>query len=206
MVNRGFIREHIYLALTVAILLGCGVNKAQDFDALRDARAPEDFNARIQAYISIHHHAEKQSGVAANPVALSSAKEIANRKRKMAKQIALLRKDTHEGDIFTPELKAYFTRVLDSAYQENPEAISRAVACAPKCDEQIVAVNALYPERLGFSMMTPTLLRRLPPLPEELEYRIVNRDLIIRDREANLVVDVMRNAVAVPPGGADCND
>lgn len=206
MTNLDFITERFYLALTLAILLGFSAHGAQDLDALKDARALEDFNARIQAYISIHHRAEEQSGVTANPVAVSSAQEIANRKHKMAKQIALLRKDTREGDIFTPELKTYFARVLDSAYQVNPEAISTTVACAPKCEEKIVAVNTRYPERLGFSMMTPTMLRRLPPLPRELEYRIVNRDLIIRDREANLIVDVMRNAVAAPPRGADCND
>ena len=54
--------------------------------------------------------------------------------------------------------------------------------------------------------LTPGMLHRLPLLPRELEYRIVNRDLIIRDREANLIIDVMRTAVAASPEGADCND
>lgn len=206
MTNPSVLKNHIWLPLALAIFLGCSVHKAQDLDVLSNARAIEDFNHRIQVYISIHHQAEEQSGLTAHPVALSSVKEIARRKHTLAKQIALLRKDMHEGDIFTPELRAYFIQMLDSAYQANPEAISTAAACAPKCDQQSVAANAVYPDHLGFSVMTPTMLRRLPPLPQELEYRILNRDLIIRDREANLIVDVMRNAFAASPEGTDCND
>ena len=79
MTNPGFTAERICLSLALAILLGCSVHKAQDFDALTDARAQEDFNARIQAYIGIHHQAEEQSGLTAHPEAFSSAKEISNR-------------------------------------------------------------------------------------------------------------------------------
>jgi hypothetical protein len=206
MINPSELRNRIWLPLALTIFLGCGVHNAQDLDALQEARAVEDFNTRIQAYITVHHQAEEESALAAHPEALSSTKEIADRKYKLAKQIALLRKDTGEGNIFTAEAKAHFIRAIDSAYQANPEAISIAVACAPTCAEQSVAANAVYPERLGFSMMTPTLLRRLPQLPQELEYRILNRDLIIRDREANWIIDVMRNAVAAPKDGMDCND
>ena len=43
--------------------------------------------------------------------------------------------------------------------------------------------------------MPPNLLAALPDLPEDLEYRIVNRDLILHDIDANIVVDVIDNAV-----------
>jgi len=32
-------------------------------------------------------------------------------------------------------------------------------------------------------------------LPEVLEFRFVGRDLILRDRKANLIVDILKNAV-----------
>ena len=35
----------------------------------------------------------------------------------------------------------------------------------------------------------------LPNLPEQLEYRIVGKNLIIRDVEANIVVDFVPNAI-----------
>lgn len=206
MTNHSLGSDRICLVLALAVFAGCSVHRAQDLEALQDARAIDDFNSRIQAYISIHHQAEAQSGLTAHPEALSSSREIARRKGTMAKKIAALRGNTNEGDIFTPEVSAYFAHAIESAYQASPEALSTAVACAPQWDEHLVVANAVYPQRLGFSVMTPTMLRRLPPFPHELEYRIVNRDLIIRDREANLIVDIMRNAVAAAPKSAGCND
>ena len=35
----------------------------------------------------------------------------------------------------------------------------------------------------------------LPPLPARLDYRLIGHDLVVRDKEADLVVGVMRNAV-----------
>jgi len=35
----------------------------------------------------------------------------------------------------------------------------------------------------------------LPELPPQLEYRVVGRSLILRDSEANLIVDFIRDAI-----------
>jgi hypothetical protein len=56
-------------------------------------------------------------------------------------------------------------------------------------------VNAKYPEGTPLPTMPPNLLVRLPPLPEELEYRIIGKDLILRDADANLIVDFIPGAI-----------
>jgi hypothetical protein len=43
--------------------------------------------------------------------------------------------------------------------------------------------------------MCPAMLRRLPELPPELEYRFVGRDLVLVDILTSVVVDVLRDAV-----------
>ena len=43
--------------------------------------------------------------------------------------------------------------------------------------------------------MSPHLLAVLPPLPTELQYRFVNRDLVLWDVRANLIVDYMKGAL-----------
>ena len=43
--------------------------------------------------------------------------------------------------------------------------------------------------------MPPSLLAVLPPLPRELEYRIVGRYLVLRDVDASLVLDYIADAV-----------
>jgi hypothetical protein len=38
----------------------------------------------------------------------------------------------------------------------------------------------------------------LPPLPTPLEYRLIGHDLVVRDKEADIIVGVLRDAVGSP--------
>ena len=54
--------------------------------------------------------------------------------------------------------------------------------------------------------MPPAILATLTPLPAELEYRIVYRDLVLLDVAANLVFDVLENALPLTPTGQEVVD
>ncbi|MBV9622432.1 MAG: hypothetical protein JOZ14_00460 [Acidobacteria bacterium] len=56
-------------------------------------------------------------------------------------------------------------------------------------------INESYPERVPLQSTPPTLLLNLPSLPDGLEYRILDRELVVRDRDANIVVDYVPNAL-----------
>ena len=56
------------------------------------------------------------------------------------------------------------------------------------------AVNGRFPWMRGAAMW-PCIIDALPPLPDELQYRIVGRDLVLVDVHANLVVDILREAL-----------
>ena len=43
--------------------------------------------------------------------------------------------------------------------------------------------------------MWPALRAVLPALPDELRYRFVDRDLVLLDVHADLVVDILRDAL-----------
>ena len=47
--------------------------------------------------------------------------------------------------------------------------------------------------------MPPLLLTQLPPLPPELQYRFLGRALILLDADANLIVDVVPDALPERP-------
>ena len=67
-----------------------------------------------------------------------------------------------------------------------------------KHDEPVNArlhVNESYPEAMPLQTTPPSLLLNLPKLPPELEYRVVGRELVLRDVKANLVVDFIPNAL-----------
>ena len=56
-------------------------------------------------------------------------------------------------------------------------------------------VNARWPVGAPLSTMMPDLLAELPRLPEGLEYRFVQGDLILLDIDACLIVDVIPDVV-----------
>jgi hypothetical protein len=201
-------KQAALLVLAVTFVLtapGCRVNKDRDTQTAVDARALQSFNDRVQAYITVHRQAEGKFKLI-HIKATQSGSEIVRRQRAMAEHVGVLRKKAKEGDLFTPEISAYFERSLSSANQSNAEGISASLACVSTLVEQKMQPNESYPEAWDYNMMPPTILLHIPRLPPELEYRIVNKDLIIRDVEANLVVDVMRNAITSIPEGAKCDD
>lgn len=56
-------------------------------------------------------------------------------------------------------------------------------------------VNASYPDGGALTTMPPELLQLLPALPAGLEYRFMDRDLILWDPHANLIVDYIPDAL-----------
>jgi hypothetical protein len=59
----------------------------------------------------------------------------------------------------------------------------------PEGSNPRLAVNAVYPKSAPLSLMPPSVLLKLPRLPESLEYRFIGRTLILRDTVANIIVD-----------------
>jgi len=59
----------------------------------------------------------------------------------------------------------------------------------------VLKVNATYPSDTPLPTTPPQVLMNLPKLPEQLEYRIIGKNLIIRDVEANIIVDFVPNAI-----------
>ena len=56
-------------------------------------------------------------------------------------------------------------------------------------------VNGEYPQVSALQSTPPTLLSDLPKLPSDLEYRIVGRELILLDSTANLIIDLLPDAL-----------
>ena len=201
-------RKTLLLVWTMVIVLaslGSSLSKAQESEAATDAKALQIFNDRLQSYVKVHRQVEEKFNLPHMKPTRSIAK-IQQRQHGMAQHIRELRASAHDGVIFIPEVKAYFTRALASAYQANSEGILASLACVSDVVEQKLAANDVYPETWDYNAMPPTILRHIPQLPAELEYRIVNRDLIIRDVEANVIVDVLRDVITLPAGSTVCDD
>jgi hypothetical protein len=111
----------------------------------------------------------------------------------LANEIRSRRAQVREGSIFTSDIGSLFRIRLRAAAIEvidDEDVDGRPV-------RWIAEVNEGYPPNA--SAPPPGFFRDLPPLPEELEYRLFGRDLVIVDVTADLVVDVLRDAVRETP-------
>ncbi len=125
--------------------------------------------------------------------------EISGREKALAEMIMTLRAGAQEGEIFAKEVQPYFIKIIqdDFAKRSAWSTAGRSVHELPKNVK--VSVNTVYPTTFPLLTFPAALLQKLPDLPPELEYRIVGRNLILRDVKANLIVDVLRDAIPIRP-------
>ena len=57
-----------------------------------------------------------------------------------------------------------------------------------------LAVNGRYPDEVPISTVPPQVLAPLPKLPEELEYRFIQNNLILFDPHAHIIADFIERA------------
>jgi hypothetical protein len=173
--------------------------KAAEDNANPDALVLVDFQKRVDAYMAIHKAAAKDSlpiKETKNPGEIKAAQEA------LGTKIRAARSDAKPGDILTPEIRNKFRRLMypvvqGTAGRETKEELSEDVH---EKDEGIpkkvpLKVNVTYPEGNPLPTTPPNVLMSLPKLPEELEYRILDKNLILRDVQANIIVDFIPNAI-----------
>ena len=107
------------------------------------------------------------------------------------------------GDVFTKEAAPAFRRIIAAvvaASGTDPRDLVEWFNAERLPGARPPRVNGTYDWRLG-AWMWPALVRELPPLPPELEYRIVDDDLVLIDPRASLVVDMLDDALDVGEEG-----
>jgi hypothetical protein len=115
----------------------------------------------------------------------------------LAARIRELRASAQPGDIFTPQIRDKFRRLM---YPELKGEDGQDAKKTLKDDAPAVAAipfkpNAPYPEGKPLPTVPVNLLLSLPTLPKELEYRIIDKHLILRDTDANIIVDYIPSAI-----------
>jgi hypothetical protein len=201
------------LFLVVAVGAGCGLHKnahiAPAADVDMDAKVLAKFQHEVEDYMDAHRELlHRIPNVGPN----ATAQEIAAHRDKMSKAIQAERRKAKQGDIFKPEVEAAFRRIIarelsgpereqvvQAIKQGNPrvESVPNQADPTRVHPESVrVAVNVAYNDEAPVSSMPPTLLLKLPQLPEQVRYRFVGRDLILRDTEANVILDFIKDAVS----------
>lgn len=150
------------------------------------------FTHRVNAYAELRKGAEK--GAAKIERHTDPAKIEAEQKA-LAAKIQAARPAAKVGDIFTVESRPIFKRLLGPQLKGPDGAENKAAIKDDNPGTMTVKVNQPYPKGEPLSTVPPDVLKALPVLPEDLEYRFVGRHLILYDARASLVVDYIPNAI-----------
>jgi hypothetical protein len=157
-----------------------------------DAKAIADFNERVKKYLELHNKLE----AALPPVPdQADAKRIRGNQTAFARAIAHARASARPGDIFTPPVRQIFRRVIRSVLRGSSGREIRAEILDEDTRPVQLRINGPYPSDVPLSSVPPRVLDALPRLPEDIEYRFVERQLILFDNHAQIIVDYMTNAV-----------
>jgi hypothetical protein len=127
------------------------------------------------------------------------------RRAALAETIKGARPAASQGDIVTPEVAWHLREVIQEALEgvdvaalldDLNEGLDVPVGYRPHVHEP-------YPEWASHAMPA-ILLLQLPELPEDIQYRLLGRDLVLLDLRADLIIDVVPRAI--PPTGESRRD
>ncbi len=125
-------------------------------------------------------------------VAVSPSKEAKNAVgfNALAQKVREARRNARRGDIFSEQARKAFSRTVREEFGGPHGHGARTTIRQGEPLKTIhLHVNEPYPDGVPYTTLPPTLLLKFPKLPDQVAYRIVVRDLILLDVEANLVID-----------------
>jgi hypothetical protein len=179
----------LLLSLSLLVFVAPGF-AGQDSEEARDFKI---FTDRVQAYVKMQKELEA-SLPALKPT--TDVAQIVEHQHALASKIAGARRDARQGDIFTHDVAERFRKIIDKTFHGPEGRLARKTIHRDSSDKVIaLRVNDVFPEGAPLTTTPPTLLSKLPELPQELAYRFVGRDLALKDIKTGLIVDLIPNAI-----------
>ena len=157
-----------------------------------DAAILADFKGRVEKYLDVRKEAVK----GAPPLKeTKDAAQIKAAQDAMATRIRGARADAKHGDVFTPEITAKFRRLLSPELKGDDGRDAKAIIKDDAPVNVPFKVNAKYPDGASVPTVPANLLLNLPTLPEPLQYRIIDKHIILLDEDADVIVDYALNVI-----------
>ena len=181
----------------LTILLALQVHSTPDCRAPAWGDLVTHFNARVAAYVKLRSELEK--GLPPFVVTENPAETRAT-SRALANRIRVARAKARQGDIFTPAIGVVFKKAL----LVEMNAHTWKVIMDDNPGEFRSQVNDTYPIGKPLSTVPPNMLAILPQLPRDIEYRFVERHLLLLDTRARLILDRIPYAIQYSDGDPTC--
>ena len=181
----------VFALLTLCLILPRAA-ALQDPPVNQDSLALKEFTDAVQQYVRLHK--QLAGSLTPNKQTVDPAKIVAYQDS-LAKKLQEARAGSKQGDIFTPASALRFRRLIKNHFQGPHATQAKETIRQGEPVKVVLRVNDCYPKGVPLTTMPASLLQNLPQLPEEVKYGIVNKDLILLDARALLVVDFLRDVL-----------
>jgi hypothetical protein len=189
--------QQLSVRLTVAAIAGLwstGGVVAAVLAAQQDLESPvvTDFMRRVEDYVALHRQLERTLPALpddATPVQIDQAQ------RGLFALLTAARAGARRGDLFTPGMTAFVQDLLGRMFAGEAGRRLRASLMDENVKELPLRVNQRYPDEIPLATMPPRLLKALPTLPEQMEFRFVASQFVLLDTHAHLIVDFIPGAL-----------
>lgn len=160
------------------------------------------FRERIGAYATLHRDVASRLP---SLVPFEDSRTYLAVQASLASAMKAARPTASQGDIFTPAVAVVLRQTIGDALcgRDTQGMFDDPDEEQPASDRSRLHVHDRYPVWATHEVPV-ILLQRLPRLPEGMFYRFVDRDLALWDADADLIVDVLPDAVSAAvatPGG-----
>lgn len=180
-----------WFLISAAALLAsfASVAQAPPAPGSNDAKAVAEFQQRAKQYL------DWRNKTGESPSAGDSPEKIIAARRELANKVRVGRAGAKQGEVFNQEVADYFRREIAATLNGRHGKQIRSSLRHSEPTEMELQINQGYPEKVALQSTPPSLLLNLPELPKGLEYRILGRELVLRDSDANIIVDYVPNAL-----------
>ena len=187
----------VWICLTFLFAAGAapclGIQAQAPAIASDDAKVLDEFRGSVQHYLDA---VRKPLQTGKTMQRKQSAQALSTKRQELANEARAARPDAKQGDLFTPPVAEAFRRLLATTFA-GPEGTRIRVSLrrAEPLSKLHLKVDDTYPQGIPLQSTPPSLLQNFPALPKGVEYRIVDHTLILRDTEANTVIDYLPDAI-----------
>jgi len=154
--------------------------------------AIQTFENEVKKYAALRNKVREQAPKLSKD---ATPEEINKYREALEESMRAARKNARRGDLFKPEVADYIRRTLKTEFQGKDRKDIRDIVFETELQGVVLRVNYPYSQSAELSEMPATLLSKLPQLPKEVRYRFVGRNLLLVDRESNVIIDYMPEAL-----------
>lgn len=151
-----------------------------------EREAIEAFEERLEAYLALHRKLELT--LPKLPKRATPQQVDANQ-RAFGALVKTARADAKQGEFFTPVMQTVVKRTMEAVLSGPDGNTMKASIMDENPGVPQLGVNDRYPDSIPLSTMPPQVLKALPKLEEDLEYRFIGERLVLMDSHAHNIID-----------------